>query len=55
MTTLPKPLDIIQRGMDERLHIGAQVYVSIDGDPVADFAVGETHRGDALTTETIMP
>ena len=54
-STLPKTLDIIQRGMDERLHIGAQVYASIDGEPVADFAVGETHRGDTLTTETIMP
>ncbi len=55
MTTLPKTLETIQRGMDERLHIGAQVYVSIDGDPIADFAVGVTHRGDALTTDTIMP
>ena len=53
--TLPRTLDVIGRGVDDGLHIGAQLYVSRDGEPVADVAVGEADRGVAMTTETLMP
>ena len=51
---LPRTLEVIERGMAEGLHIGAQVYVSLDGEPVADFAVGEARRGVPMTPETLM-
>lgn len=35
-----KLLDTLNEGMETGLHIGAVVYVQLDGQPVADFAVG---------------
>lgn len=41
--------------MSEGLHIGAQLYVSLRGQTVADFAVGQAAPGVAMATETLMP
>jgi CubicO group peptidase (beta-lactamase class C family) len=40
--------------MRQGLHIGAQVYASIDGRPVADFAIGKARPGVAMTPDSIM-
>lgn len=41
----PRTVEVIGRGMADKLHIGAQVYVSRDGKPVADFGIGEAQCG----------
>jgi CubicO group peptidase (beta-lactamase class C family) len=51
---LPKTLQTLERGMAEGLHIGAQVYVSLNGEPVADFAIGEARAGVPMKTDTLM-
>jgi CubicO group peptidase (beta-lactamase class C family) len=51
---LPRATEIINGGMSEGLHIGAQVYVSLGGKPVASFAIGEARRGVPMTNDTLM-
>ena len=51
---LPRTLKLLQQGIEEGLHIGAQVYVSIEGEPVADIAIGEAQRGVAMELDTLM-
>src|SRR2546429_5411172 len=46
-------IDILKRGIDEGLHLGAQIYVSLDGKPVADDAVGEARPGVPMTRDSI--
>jgi len=53
--TLHTTLQVIQRGIDQRLHIGAQLYVSLRGRIIADIAVGEARGGVAMATDTLMP
>src|SRR6516225_5171264 len=38
--TLDRTLEILHEGIHQRLHIGAQLFASIDGQPVADLALG---------------
>jgi CubicO group peptidase (beta-lactamase class C family) len=45
---------VIERGIAAGLHIGAQVYVSIHGEPVADLAFGQSRPGVAMTPDTLM-
>lgn len=52
--TLPRTRAVLRRGMERGLHLGAQVYVSLDGKPVADFGVGEAKPGVAMTADTLM-
>ena len=55
MTTyLPRTLDVIERGIADRLHIGAQLYVSRSGAPVADLAIGEARVGVSLQPDSLM-
>jgi len=44
----------IQRGMDARLHIGAQLYVSLRGEVIADEALGLARDGVAMQRDTLM-
>jgi CubicO group peptidase (beta-lactamase class C family) len=44
----------IESGIERGLHIGAQLYVSLDCKPVADFAFGMARDGVAMTPDTIM-
>lgn len=41
-------------GIDRRLHLGAQAYVSRQGEVAADFAVGDAAPGEPLTTSHLM-
>ncbi|MEM7481886.1 MAG: serine hydrolase domain-containing protein [Acidobacteriota bacterium] len=45
---LPAAVGEIAQGIDEGLHLGAQLYVSIGGRPVADFALGGDREGRPL-------
>ena len=51
---LPRTLEVIERGMKEGLHIGAQVYVSHQGKIVADFGVGEARPGVPMDAGSMM-
>jgi len=46
--------DILNQGVTQGLHPGAQVYISIEGEPVADFAVGTRDGVCPLQTDTPM-
>jgi CubicO group peptidase (beta-lactamase class C family) len=51
---LPRTREAIEAGIREGLHLGAQVYVSIRGEAVADGAVGENRPGEPLTRDHLM-
>ena len=51
---LPKTVQVIESGMEEGLHIGAQVYVSHKGKTVADFGLGEARRGTPMDENSMM-
>ena len=44
----------IESGLERGLHVGAQLYVSRDGKPVADLAFGIARDGVPMTPDTIM-
>src|SRR5580704_9395308 len=44
----------IESGIERGLHVGAQLYVSLDCNPVADLAFGMARDGVAMTPDTIM-
>lgn len=50
----PEAVRVIEQGIESRLHLGMQVYISRDGEPLANFALGEQQPGVPLTTETVM-
>jgi CubicO group peptidase (beta-lactamase class C family) len=50
---LSRTLAILQEAIGKGLHLGAQVYVSREGETLADFAVGEARPGVAMTTDSI--
>ena len=45
---------VVEQGIATGLHIGAQVYVSINDEPVADLAFGRSRPGVAMTPDTLM-
>lgn len=51
---LPRTSEALERGLADRLHLGAQLYVSLDGEPRADGAVGESRPGEPLTPDHLM-
>jgi CubicO group peptidase (beta-lactamase class C family) len=52
---LPSAVALLRRGIDDGFHLGAQLAVSLAGQPVADIAVGEARRGVAMTADTLLP
>ena len=46
--------EVVADGMRDRLHIGAQVYVSLAGEPCIDLALGEAREGVPLTPDSLM-
>ncbi len=50
----PKTLAVLHSGMKRGLHIGAQIYVSRDGQAVADFAIGEARTGVKMKPDSLM-
>ena len=50
---LPGTMALLQKGRQDGLHLGAQLYVSLRGETVADFAVGEARAGVPMRTDTL--
>lgn len=53
-TCLPRTVEAIEQGMAHGTHVGAQVYASIRGRVVADFALGIARPGVPMTLDTLM-
>jgi CubicO group peptidase (beta-lactamase class C family) len=53
MNEFSKTREVIEAGIAEGLHAGAQIYVSRDGQTIADFALGEARPGVRMTTGSI--
>lgn len=51
---LERAAAVIESGIKARLHLGAQLYVSRDGNPVGDLAFGEAREGVAMRPDTLM-
>jgi CubicO group peptidase (beta-lactamase class C family) len=51
---LPETWAALQAGIDEGLHLGSQLYVSLRGVVVADAALGENAPGEPLTRDHLM-
>lgn len=49
-----KTRQVLEAGISRGLHLGGQVYVSVDGQTLADFAVGENTPGEPLRTDMLM-
>ena len=52
--TLPRTVAVLEKGMADELQVGAQVYVSRDGKPVADFGIGEARPGVPMDSDSMM-
>jgi CubicO group peptidase (beta-lactamase class C family) len=50
---MQRTLDILKSGIDEGLHLGAQIFVSLNGKPLLDDAVGEARFGVPMTRDSI--
>src|SRR5688572_27488824 len=48
------PREVLEEGGQAGLHPGAQLYVSLRGEAVMDFACGEARRGVAMRTDSLM-
>ena len=53
--TLPAVQTAILDGINDELHIGAQLYVSKAGQTIADLAIGRSHPDIDMTQDTLMP
>jgi CubicO group peptidase (beta-lactamase class C family) len=54
VTDLAKSLAVLERGIREGLHPGAQLYVSLRGRTVGDHALGEARPGVPMTPDTLV-
>ena len=54
-TPLSRTQALIERGMERGLHIGAQLYVSLAGRLVAEWATGDCRPGVPLTADSLAP
>ena len=47
-------IDVLEEGISDGLHIGAQIYVSQGGSVVVDAAVGDARADVPMTVDTLM-
>jgi CubicO group peptidase (beta-lactamase class C family) len=52
---LPSAVQHFERGVFRGRHAGAQLYVSLHGQTVADVAMGENRPGEPMTTDLLLP
>lgn len=52
---LPRVVDVMHRGLEDGLHIGAAIYVSVKGKEVAELVFAEAEPGRLLTHEASCP
>lgn len=51
---LPRVVAVLEQGLQEGLHLGAQVYIARAGEVLADFAIGQSVPGAELTRDHLM-
>jgi CubicO group peptidase (beta-lactamase class C family) len=51
---IPGAVGAVEGGIARGLHLGAQLYVSLDGAMVADLGIGEARAGVPMTTESMV-
>jgi CubicO group peptidase (beta-lactamase class C family) len=51
---IPGAVAAIEGGIERGLHLGGQVYVSLQGEPVADLGIGEARAGVPMTPESMV-
>jgi CubicO group peptidase (beta-lactamase class C family) len=51
---LSRAVEAIERGIAEHLHLGAQLYVSCDGETIADIAIGQARSGVPMRPDHLM-
>ena len=51
---LPRTTKVLQQGIDDGLHLGAQAYVSLEGKVIGDGAIGQARAGVPMTTEQLV-
>src|SRR5689334_4810650 len=51
---LTRTREILDQGIEQGLHVGAQVYASIDGQPAGELAIGESRPGVAMRSDTLV-
>ena len=51
--SLTRTVDLLQSGIRDGLHLGAQLYVSLEGRAIADVAVGKATTTRAMTSDTM--
>ena len=54
VTRLTRTNDLLHAGIERGLHIGAQLYVSLRGETIADVAIGEARPGVPMRADTLM-
>src|SRR4051794_41079091 len=52
--SLPRTVAVLEQGITDGLHVGAQGYVSRGGMPVADFGIGLARPGVPMRPDTLM-
>jgi CubicO group peptidase (beta-lactamase class C family) len=52
--SLTRTRALVEQGISEGLHIGAQLYASQNGSPVAEVAMGEARPGVPMSRDTLM-
>ncbi len=50
---LPKTFDLIAKGLCDKLHVGAQLFVTKDNRTIADVVWGDARPGVAMSTDTL--
>jgi CubicO group peptidase (beta-lactamase class C family) len=55
MNDLRKTTELIDRGIADGLHIGAQLYASRNREPLASLAIGDGRPDVAMTADTLVP
>src|ERR1041385_6347997 len=53
-TSLPRTVAVVERGIQQGLHPGAQLFVAVGGEPAADLALGEARAGQPMTADQMI-
>jgi CubicO group peptidase (beta-lactamase class C family) len=53
-SVLPRSVAVLEAGMRRKIHVGAQLYVSLRGRRIADVALGLAAPGKPMTTDSMM-
>ncbi len=54
INALPRTMALLEKGRQDGLHAGAQLYISFRGETVADAAFGDARPGTPMRTDTLM-